>query len=165
VYIDLNQVDKAAAELEALLKKEPDNATYNNDLGYIWADHGMKLADSEKLIRKALEADRKQRQKEKDDPDLLPTEDKDNPAYLDSLGWVLFKQKKYKEAKEPLLKAVVEEDGKHAEIYDHLAEVHLALGEKAEAVAVWKKALKFPAAGKRDQDRRAEIEKKLKANQ
>ena len=57
----------------------------------------MNLAKSEKMIRKAIENDRKQRQK--DNPDQKPEEIKDNPSYLDSLGWVLYKQKKYKEAK------------------------------------------------------------------
>jgi tetratricopeptide (TPR) repeat protein len=174
VYIDLNQVDKAADQLKALLKKDPDNPTYNNDLGYIWADHDKNLAESEKLIRKALDDDRKQRRKaaaegkDKDDEGTSEPKadaDKDNPAFLDSLGWVLFKQKKFKEAKAPLLEAIKEKDGKHVEIYDHLAEVHLALGEKAEAIAAWKKGVEAAGKGPREQQRKADVEKKLKANQ
>jgi tetratricopeptide (TPR) repeat protein len=160
VYIDIDQVDKAADNLKALLAKEPDNPTYNNDLGYIWADHDKNLAESEKLIRKALDEDRKQRHK--DSPDLKPEEDKDNAAFLDSLGWVLFKQKKYKEAKPPLLQAVTEPEGKHIEIYDHLGDVHLALGEKAEAVAAWKKGIEAAGTTPREQQRKVEVEKKLK---
>ena len=91
-------MDKAADQLKALLVREPDNPTYNNDLGYIWADHDMNLAESEKLIRKAIDDDRRTRRKA--NPDLKPELDKDNAAYLDSLGWVLFKQKKYKEARD-----------------------------------------------------------------
>jgi tetratricopeptide (TPR) repeat protein len=176
VYIDLNEVDKAAANLKALLEKEPDNPTYNNDLGYIWADHDKNLAESEKLIRKAIDDDRKQRRKaasggkDKDKEDEGSSElkidsDKDNPAYLDSLGWVLFKQKKFKEAKAPLLEAIKEPEGKHIEIYDHLAEVHLALGEKSDAVAVWKKGIEAAGKTPREQQRKTEVEKKLKANQ
>src|SRR6185437_8876233 len=52
LYIDLNQVTKAADQLKALLAKEPNNPTYNNDLGYIWADHDMNLPEAERLIRK-----------------------------------------------------------------------------------------------------------------
>jgi tetratricopeptide (TPR) repeat protein len=163
VYIELDLVDKAADQLKALLEKEPDNPTYNNDLGYIWADHDKNLGQSEKLIRKALDEDRKQRHKTK--PDIKPGEDKDNTAFLDSLGWVLFKQKKYSDAKPPLLKAVETEEGKHIEIYDHLGEVHLALGEKAEAVAAWKKGLDVAGKTPREKQRKAEVEKKLKANQ
>jgi tetratricopeptide (TPR) repeat protein len=163
LYVDLAQVDKAAEQLKALLAHDPDNPTYNNDLGYIWADHDMNLAESEKLIRKALEEDRKQQRK--NNPDLKPEEEKDNAAYLDSLAWVLFKQKKYQEAKPLLEQAVKEEEGKHIEIFDHLGEVYQALGEKAQAVTAWKKGLQVAGPGKREQQRKVAVEKKLKANQ
>jgi tetratricopeptide (TPR) repeat protein len=159
IYVDMKQIDKAADILQALLKKQPDNPTYNNDLGFIWADHDMNLDESEKLIRKAIEEDRKQRKK---DPDLTPEEDMDNAAYLDSLGWVLFKKKDYKEAKKHLLEAIEQQDGQHIEILDHLADVHMALGEKEDAVKVWKKALALEADSKRDKARKEEIAKKVK---
>jgi tetratricopeptide (TPR) repeat protein len=158
VYVDLNKVDKAAEHLEALLKMEPDNPTYNNDLGYIWADHDMKLDEAEKLIRKALEEDKKQRK----EAGLTGDDDKDNGAYLDSMGWVLYKQKKHKEAKKYLLEAVKDKDSQHTEIYDHLADVHMALGEKSEAIAAWKKAVEIAGPSKREQHKKTEVEKKLK---
>jgi tetratricopeptide (TPR) repeat protein len=161
VYIDRNEVDKAAEQLKALLAREPNSARYNNDLGYVWADHDMNLAESEKLIRKALEEDRRRRKQ--DNPDLTPEEDKDNSAYLDSLGWVLYKQKKFKEAKPLLVEAVKDDESQSPEVWDHLAEVHMALGEKDDAVAAWKKGISVAGTGKRDKDRKALIEKKLKA--
>jgi tetratricopeptide (TPR) repeat protein len=164
VYVDMNQVDKAAKELETLLAKDPDNATYNNDLGYIWADHDQNLDKAEKMIRKAIDEDRKQR---KTRPGTQGTENKDNAAYLDSLGWILYKKKQFPEAKKYLLEAVKDEDGQHIEIMDHLGEIYKALGEKKEAVATWKKALdlKPDFESKRDRDRRVEVEKKIKQNQ
>lgn len=166
IYVDMNQVNKAAEVLKSLLAENPDHPTYNNDLGYIWADHDMNLEESEKLIRKAIEEDRKQRKGRKgEEGGLKPDEDKDNAAYLDSLGWVLYKQKKYKEALKYLELAVKDEDGQHLEILDHLADVHLALGQKDKAIAIWKKALELESAGKREQLKRQEVEKKLKANQ
>jgi tetratricopeptide (TPR) repeat protein len=160
LYVEMKQIDKAAGQLQALLKEKPDDPTYNNDLGFIWADNDMNLDQSEKLIRKAIEEDRKQR---KVDAELDPEDDKDNAAYLDSLGWVLFKKKQYPEAKKWLLKAVEDKDGQHLEILDHLADIHMALGEKAEAVKVWKKALEQDVNGKREEQRREIIQKKLKA--
>jgi tetratricopeptide (TPR) repeat protein len=161
LYVDMKQIDKAADQLKMLLAKEPNNPTYNNDLGYIWADHGKNLAEAEKLIRKAIEEERKQRRKAK--PDLKPEHDRDNSAYLDSLGWVLFKQGKAKEAKPHLLEAVKGKEGQHTEIYDHLGDVHMALGEKTQAIAVWKKAIEVAGSSKREQARKVEVEKKLKA--
>ena len=92
---------------------------------------------------------------------LDPDEDKDNAAYLDSLAWVLFKKKNFAEAKKYLLEAVKSDEGKHVEIFDHLADVHVALGEKKEAVEVWKKALALENVSKRDETRKEEIKKKL----
>ena len=161
LYVDLNQVDKAAEQLKALLKKSPNSPRYNNDLGYIWADHDMNLAESEKLIRKAIDEERKLRRKAK----VKPEQDKDNAAYLDSLGWVLFKQKKYQEAKKYLQEAVEQEEGKHIEILDHLGEVLLALGQKSEAVATWKKGVTLAGDTQREQKRKTEVEKKIKAHE
>ena len=161
IFVDLKQIDKASVYLQALLEKHPDDPGFNNDLGYIWADHDMKLPEAEKLIRKALELDRKKR---KTDPDLKPEQDIDNGAYLDSLGWVLFKQKKYKEAKEVMLKAVEDKKSQHIEIYDHLGDVLMALGERQAAVAAWKKGIEVVGEGRRDQERKAIVEKKLQKN-
>jgi tetratricopeptide (TPR) repeat protein len=158
LYIDSGDIDKAAEQLKILLDREPNNPTYNNDLGYIWADKGVNLAEAEKLIRKAIEEERKLRKK-------LKLEEEDNAAYLDSLGWVLFKQGKPKEAKPHLLIAVKLKEGQSIEIYDHLADVHLALGEKDEAVAVMRKGLEIAGSSKRDVKRKAEVEKKLKMHE
>jgi len=160
VYVDMNQIDKAANHLKPRLAKNPDNPTYNNDLGYIWADHDMNLDEAEKMIRKALDEDRKLRRKE--NPDLKPEDDKDNAAYLDSMGWVLYKQKKYQEAKPFFLKAIEDKEGQHLEIFDHLGDVHMALGEKAEAVAAWKKGVEVAGDSKREKEKKVQVEKKLK---
>ncbi len=155
LYVDLDQVGKAAEQLKALLAKEPNNPTYNNDLGFIWADKGMNLPKAEKLIRKAIEEERKLKKK-------LKLDEKANSSYVDSLGWVLFKQGKAKEAKPYLLQAVKDKEGQHVEIYDHLGDIHMALGERAEALAAWKKGVSLAGKGKREQKRKAEVLKKLK---
>jgi len=163
VFTDMEKIDKAAEQLQKLLKTHPDSSTFNNDLGYIWADHDMKLDESEQLIRKALEQDKAERKKLKDRGLLDDDEDKDNAAYLDSLGWVLYKKKNYAEAKKYLVEATKTDEGKHVEIFDHLGDVHKALGEKAEAVSVWKKALELEDVSKRDEARKESIKKKLAA--
>lgn len=158
IYVDIKQIDQASEQLQTLLAKNPEDPGFNNDLGYIWADHDIKLAEAEKLIRKALELDRKRR---KANPKIPPELDRDNGAYLDSLGWVLYKQKKYQEAKDALLKAVADKTSQHIEIYDHLGDVLFALGERTDAIKAWRRGVELATDSLRDQQRRAAVEKKL----
>ena len=67
--------DYAEAEkyFEKCLHLAPDFAEAMNYLGYMWAEHGMKLDQAREMIEKALKAEPK------------------NAAYLDSMAWVLFK--------------------------------------------------------------------------
>jgi tetratricopeptide (TPR) repeat protein len=177
LYVENKEIDKAAKQLQTLITrrqtslKKTDNereledrrelAGYKNDLGFIWCDHDMNLEESEKLIREALELDKQVKEKLKEQGKL--DEVTPNAAYLDSMGWVLYKQKKYKEALDYLKKAAADEDdGNHLEIWDHLADAHVALGEKKEAIAAWEKALKMEDISKRDGERRRKVSEKLK---
>lgn len=168
LYTELKQVDKAVAILESLVEKEPENPTYNNDLGYILADNNRDLDKAEKLIRKALEEDKKRRQKaaEANDPDEKEDEETaelDNASYLDSLGWVLYRTKRFDEAQKALEAAVAVEAGRNTEIYDHLGDVLAAKGDKAGAIKNYELALDTVTAAKRDQAKKVQIEMKLKA--
>ena len=163
LYVDGKKIDKAADILEKLMKDAPEDPKYYNDLGFIWADHDQKFEESEKLIRKALDLDVKQREKLLAEGKIdAAVAKKVNAAYLDSLGWVLFKQKKYEEAKKYLAEASLDDDeGQHLEIWDHLADAQLATGDKKGAVATWQKALKLEDVSRRDTDRRKKITAKL----
>ena len=68
--------------------KIPKNASAWNYLGYMLADQGTRLAEAQGCIQKALEID------------------PDNYAYLDSLGWVYFRQNKLDEAENQLSHSV-----------------------------------------------------------
>jgi tetratricopeptide (TPR) repeat protein len=161
LYLDAGDVESAAKQLQILVNKNPDNATYKNDLGYIWADHDRNLDEAEKLIREALDLDRKEKEKLKAKGEIDDV--RENAAYLDSMGWVLYKKKKYKEALEYLKKAAEdEEDGQHLEIWDHLADCYMALGMVPQAVATWEKGLKLEDLSKRDGERRRKITEKLR---
>ncbi len=163
IHVDNKELDKAVDILKALLKEEPDSATYHNDLGFIWADHDKNLEESEKLIRKALDLDKAAREKLLKEMKIdEETAKQQNAAYIDSLAWVLFKQKKYADAKKYMLEAVKDDDESQSlEIWDHLADIHMALDEKKEAIAVWQKALRLDDASKRDIERRKIITAKL----
>jgi tetratricopeptide (TPR) repeat protein len=160
VYVDANQLDKATEILQGLLRDHPDNPSYNNDLGYVWADHDVHLDEAEKMIRKAVDEDRKNQEKRGNSKPMA------NAAYLDSLGWVLFKKKNLPEAEKYLEEAIQDKkEGQHVEILDHLADVYMALGQKDKALSTWKQAIKVAGKTRRELDRKAIVEKKLKENE
>jgi tetratricopeptide (TPR) repeat protein len=161
LYVEADKIDPAAEQLQELVKKYPDNATYKNDLGFIWCDHNMKLPEAEKLIREAIEEDKKMRAKLKEEGKL--EDDRPNAAYLDSLGWVLYKQKKYEEALKYLKEASTDpEEGQHIEIFDHVADCEAAMGNKKAALETLLKAVKLEDVSKRDAERRRKMTEKIK---
>lgn len=147
---------KSEEQLRLVLDLDPDQALANNNLGYQMADRNVNLDEAERLIRKAIELDRKDRPRTDDDGD--------NAAYLDSLGWVLFRKGKLAEAREWLEKAAALPDGAtDPTVWDHLGDVLVKLDQPAKARDAWKKAVElYDTAGRRKSDpKKAEIEKKL----
>lgn len=130
------EADSAAVLFEKILKVDPNHAQTLNYLGYMWADLDTNLQRSFELIRKAIELDG------------------DNPAYLDSYGWVLYRLGRYEEAETHLKRAIELMDDHDYVLYDHIAEVYIGLGQIEDAKANWRKALEI------DPDN-AEIKEKL----
>jgi tetratricopeptide (TPR) repeat protein len=162
VYSNAKDYARAEEVLRQVLKDSSEDATAHNDLGYIMADRGKNLEESEQLIRKALELDRKQ----KEDGKLGGAEgDAETAAYLDSLGWVLFKRGKLDEARKAMEKACSLPGGDDDPVvWDHMGDVYYRAKEAAKARQAWRKALDLYAAGGRRQpdERRDDIEHKLR---
>ena len=91
----------------------------------------------------------------------------ENPAYLDSMGWVLYKLGEYKEAAVTYLeKAVAKPTGGDATIWDHLGDCYARLKQMDKAKDAWKKALKDAKAdAKPDEKLIKRIEQKLAGGQ
>ena len=78
---DLSGAEQAARDV---LHVEPEDPRALNFLGYLLADHNLKLDEAETLIRKAIE------------------QEPDNGAYVDSMGWVHFRLGRFDEARKEL---------------------------------------------------------------
>ncbi|MBI3407547.1 MAG: tetratricopeptide repeat protein [Planctomycetes bacterium] len=153
--------EKAEQQLEMILKSDPDNPTVNNDLGYMWADRNKNLPLAEAMIRKAIDLDRRQRQLGRPGAE----DDGDNAAFLDSLGWVLFRRGQVREAVVELEHAAKADGGQDPVIYDHLGDVYMRMERVDQARAAWEKALHLYQHEKQRKmdDRQRELERKLKA--
>jgi len=124
----------------AQLAEDPLDADALNSLSYMFAEHNLRLPEAIDFAQRALKVE------------------PGNPAYLDTLGWALFKQGKVDEAAEPLGKAAAILIG-NSVIQDHHGDVLAKRGRTADAIAAWQRAL----AGDGESIDRAAIEKKIKA--
>ena len=111
-----------------------------NSLSYMLAEHGLRLPEAVDLAQRAVKIE------------------PGNPAYLDTLGWALFKQGTRGGSRRADGKAAAVLTG-NSVIQDHHGDVLAKRGRNADAVAAWQRAL----AGDGDQIDRAAIEKKIKA--
>jgi tetratricopeptide (TPR) repeat protein len=105
-----------------LLQQHPDNAEALNYLGYMLADRGVKLEEALGLIQKAVS--------------IQP----ENPAFLDSLGWVLFRLGRAGQAESYLVRAA-QGSRDDATVLEHLGDVQAKLGQRTEALKSYRKAL------------------------
>ncbi len=114
-------VRRARQTLETLRRENPDNAEIANSLGYFLAEKNLELDEAERLVAQALETD------------------PGNGAYLDSMGWVRYRQGRLAEAFDYLIRAVnvLPDD---PVILEHLGIVLRDQGQAAEAADMFRRA-------------------------
>jgi tetratricopeptide (TPR) repeat protein len=137
--------DKAEEQFKKVLAVNPRNAPVLNYYGYMLGDLGIRLDEAEALVQEALK------------------EDPFNGAYLDSLGWIYFKENKLG-ASESTLRKAVERERHDATIHSHLGDLFAKTGRGDLAAAEWEKSLvewrrSLPADV--ETDKVAELEKKI----
>ena len=76
----------------------------------------------------------------------------DNPAYLDSMGWVLFRLGQFAEARTYLDRAVALPTGQDSTIFEHLGDVLDKLDLREEAITAWRKAAELERAKAKPDD-------------
>lgn len=116
---DLSQLEK---DLRTIIAREPDNAMALNALGYTLADRTNRYQEALALIEKAHQ--------------LNP----EDPATLDSMGWVHYRLGDLDQA-EKYLRQAYDVYPDH-EVAAHLGEVLWMQGKRREARKIWSDALK-----------------------
>ena len=116
-----DRLDILERDLKQVLTLDPGNADAMNALGYTLADQTDRYDEAYVLIEKALR--------------LKPEE----PAFIDSMGWVLYRLNRYEEAIDYLEQAF--ERFPNDEVAAHLGEVLWQSGKTRRAKRVWKEGL------------------------
>jgi tetratricopeptide (TPR) repeat protein len=109
-------------DLKEVIRLDPDNADAMNALGYTLADQTDRFDEALDLISQALA--------------IKP----DEPAFIDSMGWVLYRLNRLEEALPYLERALALFP--NDEVAAHLGEVLWESGQKRQAKKIWREALK-----------------------
>ena len=132
--------NKGEAEkvFEQILAKHPENTQTLNYLGYMWAESGMNLDRAQAMLQKAVAAEPR------------------NGAYIDSLGWVYYRQGKLDLAEKYLTDAtrLLPRD---ATVHEHLGDVLAKRGQVSRALELYRAALKLEPEAKDEAKLRSKI--------
>jgi tetratricopeptide (TPR) repeat protein len=144
---DNNYLRRAVADYESLLTKMPNNTNVLNNLAYMLAENNERLPDALQYAKRAF--------------DISPND----PSFMDTYGYVLYKNGKVSQAAE-LLVAALQRYGQDttsvpSEVYEHLGMIKEKLGAKTEALDAYKRAMEVGADGL-SQKRREQINDAVK---
>ena len=121
---ELGDLQTAIDELDRVVEESQRNPWVLNYLGYVLADENLQLEYAEALIREAVE------------------EQPWNGAFIDSLGWALYRQGHFDESLEQMEIAIKLEPTDPI-VIDHLGDVYWMVGRQREAEFQWRRALAF----------------------
>jgi len=138
-YERIGEWEKAEKDLLASLKSSPDQAYVINYLAYSWIEQGIKIEKSLAMLEKA---------------NKLRSND---PYIIDSLGWALFKLKKYKESKK-YLQLAVRLMPADPTVNDHYGDVLWKNGNELQARYYWNYVLDLKDS---EEDLKQKIKHKL----
>ncbi|MGD2055207.1 MAG: tetratricopeptide repeat protein [Gammaproteobacteria bacterium] len=118
----MDRLDLAEQDMRHILEIDPDNVRTLNALGYTLADRTDRYDEALQYIQQAY------------------AQDPDDPAIIDSMGWIQYRLGNLEQAREYLQRAYdMTNDG---EIGAHLGEVLWMQGNRGEARRVWNESLK-----------------------
>jgi tetratricopeptide (TPR) repeat protein len=134
----LGETDKALAEMQEVLKRNPEQALALNFVAYVYAERGEKLDEALALAKKAQQ--------------LAPKD----PHIQDTLGWVYYRLGQYEESVKWLERAY-DRAPEVAVIQEHLGDVYSRMGLLEEAMVWYSMALDFED----DKAKKAQLSVKL----
>ncbi len=142
-YNSIKEYEKSDENFEEALKLNEEDATVLNNYSYYLTLRGENLERAEEMALKANEIEPGQ------------------PSFQDTYAWVLYRLRKYEEAKEWLEKAIKNGGDKSGTIIEHLGDVYYRLEDKSKAVELWNKAMKLGDVDDEDKLKKKIADQKL----
>ncbi len=129
LYDKLDRKHDSIERMKRVIALNPRDAQALNYLGYTYAEMGINLDEALEYIKRALE--------------IRP----DDGFFVDSLGWIYYRLKRYDEAVVQLERAatLVSDD---PTVLEHLGDAYLAHKEPKKALTVYKKAQRLDSSNK-----------------
>ncbi len=124
-YYNLENRDKAYASFEKVIELEPENFMAMNNYAYYLSVRSEQLDKAEILSGQVIKAN------------------PDNPTYLDTHAWVLFKKKEYRLAKFYMETAIKNGGAENDVIVEHYGDILFMLNDIEGAVSNWKKSVEL----------------------
>lgn len=121
------QTDRAFEAYENALKIDPENAMALNNYAYFMVENGGDMDKAAELSEKSLRGT-----------------NADNPTFLDTFAWILFKQGKLEEAiatQKKALESLGDDKNGSEDFWSHYGDMLNASGDRQGAVEAWEKAL------------------------
>jgi Tfp pilus assembly protein PilF len=123
VYNTMKDYKQSDSAFEHAMRLNDKNATLLNNYAYYLSERNQRLADAERMSKKSLE--------------IRPGEG----TFLDTYGWILYRQGKYEEARKYIQQAIDAAKGEgDATLWEHMGAVQFKLGNAAKAVEAWQVA-------------------------
>lgn len=121
-YHSMSDLSKSDQAYEKALSYNPDNAYTLNNYAYYLSVRGIQLEKAAEMSKHSNELQ----------PDMA--------SFEDTYAWILFKQKKYTEAKTWMEKALAHNKDNSPVQYEHYGDIMFQLGDTDAALKNWKKA-------------------------
>jgi len=118
----LDRVEQAFKAFDEVIRLDPENFMAINNYAYYLSLRDQDLDKAERLSTKAVQAN------------------PDNPTYLDTHAWVLFKRKNYSQAKAFMETALEKGGSENPVLVEHYGDILYMMGDKQKAIENWKKA-------------------------
>ncbi|MBN2185511.1 MAG: tetratricopeptide repeat protein [Candidatus Krumholzibacteriota bacterium] len=142
LFLHYERYDEAIEIASLLYEKSPGEASLLNFYGYLLAEAGERLEFAEQLLTDALKIE------------------PDNGYFLDSMGWIKYRQEQYHKALEVMLEAVARVDDDPI-IWEHIGDIYVKLGMYSSAKEAYSKSIDIDSGNSDVRQKLSEVNEAL----